>query len=242
VFIDADATDADGDNLVYSCNRTDLFTDFDTTNGKGNWTTQSGDAGTYYIDFGVSDGYGGIDNLTVRITVNSITPTNFPIASFTYSPENPVVNQTIIFKALQGEEITNYTWEFDGSYGKSIEVEIHTLMQERIWSISPLVTKILLRQYHSPTIYDRVILTFVPPTPENNSVTNVTSLNISITSNKPLEFSTLLWSQMRQCLEQTISGILKSVVLQMEFMNSGSMQMVQYRRQEESELTHSPLR
>ena len=118
MFIDADATDADGDNLVYSCNRTDLFTDFDTTNGKGNWTTQSGDAGTYYIDFGVSDGYGGIDNLTVRITVNSITPTNFPIASFTYSPENPVVNQTIIFKALQGEEITNYTWEFDGSYGK----------------------------------------------------------------------------------------------------------------------------
>ncbi|PXF62200.1 MAG: hypothetical protein C4B59_00900 [Candidatus Methanogaster sp.] len=67
--IDADATDSDSDTLTYSCNRTDLFTDFDFATGYGNWTPGCGDADIYYVDFGASDGYGGIDNETVRITV-----------------------------------------------------------------------------------------------------------------------------------------------------------------------------
>jgi len=70
--IDADATDADSDTLTYSCNRTDLFTDFNTSTGEGNWTPTFADSGTYYVDFGVSDGYGGTDNETVNITVNDV--------------------------------------------------------------------------------------------------------------------------------------------------------------------------
>jgi len=69
VMIDLDATDPDGDSLTYSCNRTDLFTDFDPSTGAGNWTTGYNDAGTYWVNFGVSDGNGGIDNETIRITV-----------------------------------------------------------------------------------------------------------------------------------------------------------------------------
>ena len=69
VMIDPDATDPDGDTLYFSCNRTDLFTDFDPVTGTGNWTPDYGDAGTYPIDFGVSDGEGGIDNETIEITV-----------------------------------------------------------------------------------------------------------------------------------------------------------------------------
>lgn len=65
--IDANATDSDGDVLTYSCNRTDLFTDFNPATGKGSWTPPA--AGVYYVNFGVSDGYGGIDNETVQITV-----------------------------------------------------------------------------------------------------------------------------------------------------------------------------
>jgi len=68
--IDADATDSDSDTLTYSCNRTDLFADFNSATGAGNWTPGYGDAGIYYVDFGASDGYGGIDNETVQITVN----------------------------------------------------------------------------------------------------------------------------------------------------------------------------
>jgi parallel beta-helix repeat protein len=68
--IDADATDSDSDTLTYSCNRTDLFADFNSATGAGNWTSGYGDAGIYYVDFGTADGYGGIDNETVQITVN----------------------------------------------------------------------------------------------------------------------------------------------------------------------------
>ena len=69
VMIDPDATDLDGDALYFSCNRTDLFTDFDPVTGTGNWTPDYGDAGTYPVDFGVSDGEGGVDNETIEITV-----------------------------------------------------------------------------------------------------------------------------------------------------------------------------
>jgi PGF-pre-PGF domain-containing protein len=67
VSVDADATDLDSDPLTYSCNRTDHFTDFNSTTGKGNWTATTG---TNYIDFGVSDGY-TVDNITVTITVTA---------------------------------------------------------------------------------------------------------------------------------------------------------------------------
>lgn len=80
VYVDANASDADGDNLVYSCNRTDLF-DFDSSTGEGSWTTETGDLGTYYVDFGVSDGCGGVDNETVEINV--VEPDSTPPPSVT---------------------------------------------------------------------------------------------------------------------------------------------------------------
>ena len=79
VYVDYDATDVDSDAPTFSCNRTDLFTDFSTSTGQGNWTAI---AGTYYVDFGVSDGYGSTSNYTmtiaaagITITLHSISPT-----------------------------------------------------------------------------------------------------------------------------------------------------------------------
>jgi len=72
LMVDVNATDPDNDVLAYSCNRTDLFTDFDSSTGIGHWTTDYDDAGTYYVEFGVSDGKGGIDNETIKITVNDV--------------------------------------------------------------------------------------------------------------------------------------------------------------------------
>jgi hypothetical protein len=69
VMIDFNATDPDGDTLTYSCNRTDLFIDFDPATGTGYWTTDYGDSGTYWVNFGVSDDNGGTDNETILITV-----------------------------------------------------------------------------------------------------------------------------------------------------------------------------
>ena len=70
VAIDLNASDPNGDTLTYSCNRTtDLFTNFDSSTGTGSWITGYGDSGTYWVNFGVSDGNGEIDNETIQITV-----------------------------------------------------------------------------------------------------------------------------------------------------------------------------
>ncbi len=68
LVVEVNATDADSDSLTYSCNRTDLFR-FNSTTGAGNWSPQQGDAGTYYVELGVSDGYGESDSETMRIEV-----------------------------------------------------------------------------------------------------------------------------------------------------------------------------
>ena len=208
VSVDIDANDLDMDSLSYSCNRTDLFADFDSVTGQGTWDTISGDAGVYSVEFGVSDGFGGSDSQTVQIIVNDITPpasitglmnmtfeTSYvlwtwtdpidvdfdhvtvfldgmhvadipagvesynasglspdteytistqtvddkgnanqswvnhsartapiaveklpPVADFTFSPANPIVNQSIEFNASQSYDtdgnITNYHWDF----------------------------------------------------------------------------------------------------------------------------------
>ena len=74
VFIQLNSTDVDSDVLTYSINRTDLFTDFNSTTGRGNWTTNYSSSGIYYIDAGVDDGYDGIVNYTFNITVNNTSP------------------------------------------------------------------------------------------------------------------------------------------------------------------------
>jgi lysophospholipase L1-like esterase len=97
VYVDYDATDADSDTPTFSCNRTDLFADFNTSTGRGNWTAASG---TYVVDFGVSDGYDSTDNYTMTITV--ATP------STVYIPPDPtnLANTT-------GNNWVNYTWTAD---------------------------------------------------------------------------------------------------------------------------------
>ena len=65
------SSDVDGDTPVFSCSRTDLFTDFNTSTGQGNWTPSKN--GVYYVDFGVSDGWGSTDTYTMTITVGDIT-------------------------------------------------------------------------------------------------------------------------------------------------------------------------
>ena len=75
VFIlDTSSSDTDSDTPTYSCNRTDLFIDFSTVTGYGNWTTGTTDSGVYHVDIGVSDGWGSMDNKTLTITITDATP------------------------------------------------------------------------------------------------------------------------------------------------------------------------
>ena len=76
VSVDADGTDQDVtdgvDTLTFSCNRTDLFSDFSTSTGVGAWIPFYNQTGVYYVDFGVNDGTTS-DNETITITVSDVT-------------------------------------------------------------------------------------------------------------------------------------------------------------------------
>ncbi|MCD4670331.1 MAG: hypothetical protein K8S14_07785, partial [Actinomycetia bacterium] len=102
VYVDYDFTDADSDTPTFSCNRTELFNDFNTDTGTGTWSTGFTDPGTYSVDFGVSDGQGSTDNYTMTITVTG-TDTG---VSQTFTPPDPVSLQN-----TTGDLWVNYTWQ-----------------------------------------------------------------------------------------------------------------------------------
>jgi hypothetical protein len=120
VYVDYDATDADSDAPTFSCNRTDLFADFSTSTGKGNWTTTT--AGTYYIDFGVADGYGSTSNYTMTVTVSDppISPPNIQDGVFgmlnSSIPDNSTLlsyknnNIVTVESTLNWDTITSGVW------------------------------------------------------------------------------------------------------------------------------------
>ncbi|MHC1583786.1 MAG: putative Ig domain-containing protein [Methanosarcinales archaeon] len=104
--IDLEATDPDGDLLTYSCNRTDLFTDFDPATGTGNWTTDYNDSGVYRVDFGVSDTAGGIANETIRIEVLNVNrpPVLDPVGDKVVN-ENSLLEFTITASDPDGDSL-----------------------------------------------------------------------------------------------------------------------------------------
>jgi PGF-pre-PGF domain-containing protein len=84
-------SDDDGDDATFSCNRTDLFTDFDTSSGEGNWTTTVDNVGTYSILVTVDDGYGSTDSAIFNITVNDAEIPDAPL-NLQNSSDNFYVN------------------------------------------------------------------------------------------------------------------------------------------------------
>ncbi|MBN2843992.1 MAG: tandem-95 repeat protein, partial [Sedimentisphaerales bacterium] len=82
------ATDADGDNLTYSCNNKPVGATFDTSTGKFIWTPgyTAYKATPYEFNFTVSDGWGGTADLTVKVSVAEVNQapafTDFTVPSF----------------------------------------------------------------------------------------------------------------------------------------------------------------
>ena len=71
VTVDMNHEDLDGDAATYYCSRMDLFTDFNTADGTGQYTNAVN--GTHEVIFGVTDGRGW-SNQTITIEVGSVHP------------------------------------------------------------------------------------------------------------------------------------------------------------------------
>jgi len=160
LFIHANATDPEGDTLTYSCDRLDLFTDFNSTTGEGNWTPDYTQAGIYYVDFGVSDGL-LTDNESVKITVIDVPtlhiisytpinnrPTNIPDESRTFSvTANEVCNITWYYNGIlqqTNSSVDNASWTYtavEGTYNvTAIANNVNgTDSQTWTWASNPVV-------------------------------------------------------------------------------------------------------
>ena len=132
----------------------------------------------------VTHTYTSTGNYTVTLTVtDNATATNTtskvirvtqlqnktPVAAFTYSPANPVVNQTLTFNASASYDpdgfITGYEWQFDDGANATGEVVTHTYTSAGNYTVNLTVT-------------------------DNATATNTTSKVIRVQSSTDITFDT----------------------------------------------------
>jgi PKD repeat protein len=89
---------------------------------------------------------GDINSIGVNQTAKTKAENNPPIASFTYRPEKPIVNETIAFNATNSTDpdgnITNYKWDFgDGNnISTAVPVISHTYISAGNYTLNLTVT------------------------------------------------------------------------------------------------------
>jgi len=136
------------------------------------------------------------ENYTNNIANNSIAVNTPPIANFTYSPENPVVNQTITFNASSSYDldgnITKYEWDFgDGNVTDTTkEIITHVYPSAANYTLNLTVTdddgatNLTSKEITVQLDTTPPTITFVPPTPANNSIMNTNWVLINLTLNE----------------------------------------------------------
>jgi hypothetical protein len=104
------ATDADNDTITYGTNATKGT--FNTTTGNFSWVPNYGDAGFYLLNFNSSDGYGGIANENVAVTVINV-PLSITNASPTTDPTTIIGSSQTFSIALN--RTADIIWYNNGS-------------------------------------------------------------------------------------------------------------------------------
>jgi hypothetical protein len=103
------ATDADGDTLTYSNASMPQGATFDASTGTFSWTPARGQAGTYNVEFEVTDGYLN-DTATAAITVTSLNRapviTLFEPASGSEFVEGQVIDISVVAEDPEGEPLS----------------------------------------------------------------------------------------------------------------------------------------
>ncbi|WP_094229187.1 PKD domain-containing protein, partial [Methanolobus psychrotolerans] len=124
VTFDINSTDADGDTPIFGCNNSALFDTFNTSTGEGSWVTDLADAGTYYIEFNVSDGYGSVDSQVMTITINDVI---IPVADFSADTVTGYAPLSVQFTDNSSNIPTAWFWDFgDGTNSTLQNPATHT--------------------------------------------------------------------------------------------------------------------
>ncbi len=101
--------------------------------------------GNYVVSLKVTDSNGDERRSNIRNKTITVTENQPPIASFSYSPENPVVNQTITFNASNstdpgGGTIENYEWTFGDGEKAEGEIVTHSYPSAGNYTVKLTVT------------------------------------------------------------------------------------------------------
>lgn len=136
-FNASESEDPDGDIVSYDW-------DFgDGIAGAGKTVThQYGSSGSYTVLLKVTDDDGNIDTASQTISVGD---NQNPVASFFFTPSNPVVNQVIQFNATDSNDpdgtIVEYQWDFgDGTPGGSGVIVDHQFSSSGTYTVYLRVT------------------------------------------------------------------------------------------------------
>jgi len=109
-------TDADSDVLICDTNATKGT----LSNCNFNWSTAYTDAGIYYWNFNISDGYGGIDDETIMVTINemnfssNITAWYNSINGWNQTAMSINVGNSATFNVTVNQTATNISWTVAG--------------------------------------------------------------------------------------------------------------------------------
>jgi PKD repeat protein len=110
VLFASNSTDPDGDSLSHSWD----FGDGSGPNTQRNPAHAYATPGTKTVRLTVDDGRGGVDDETHTIVVRDPSAAR---ASFDFTPQTPVVNQTVTFTSTStpsaGQTITSQNWDLD---------------------------------------------------------------------------------------------------------------------------------
>ncbi|MCK4415035.1 MAG: hypothetical protein KAY32_16005, partial [Candidatus Eisenbacteria sp.] len=134
VFVDIDATNIDSDTLYFTCNRTDLFVDFNYLTGIGNWKTTTASGGTYYVNFTVSDGYTSMDSAVSTIVIIDTTPSvevpvNVTVTSINTNDKEIVIFKDYVFEPTisipDNHSVVSYGWSITDENEVSLAVTVN---------------------------------------------------------------------------------------------------------------------
>ncbi|MBS3778705.1 MAG: PKD domain-containing protein, partial [Candidatus Thermoplasmatota archaeon] len=97
------------------------------------------DNGTYTVKLTVKDNQDSTDTITKHIMVTNVRPT----ADFTFSPTNPLINQTIEFVDTSSDEdgmIESWLWNFDDGNNDTNESTNHSYEKHGSYNVTLNVT------------------------------------------------------------------------------------------------------
>jgi PGF-pre-PGF domain-containing protein len=133
VTFNINSTDADGDIQVFGCNNSALFDTFNTSTGEGSWSTGLTDAGTYYVEFNVSDGYDSIDSQVMTITINDVI---IPVANFSANVTSGAVPLSVNFTDSSTNTPTSWLWDFGDGSNSTDQNPAHTYVAAGTYNVS----------------------------------------------------------------------------------------------------------